>query len=34
MAIVNLAIGLAVGLLVGGVAERSTPTANRNPYDF
>jgi Family of unknown function (DUF6069) len=33
-AIVNLAIGLATGMLVGGVAARSIPRARRTSYDF
>jgi hypothetical protein len=33
-AIVNLAIGLATGMLVGGVAARSVPRARFTPYDF
>jgi hypothetical protein len=33
-AIVNLVIGLATGLLVGGVATRSIPRASRRFYDF
>jgi hypothetical protein len=33
-AIVNLAIGLATGMLVGGVAARSVPRARFTSYDF
>jgi hypothetical protein len=33
-AIVNLAIGLATGMLVGGVATRSIPRAGRSSCDF
>jgi hypothetical protein len=33
-AIVNLAIGLATGMLVGGVAARSVLRARFTPYDF
>jgi hypothetical protein len=32
--IVNLAIGLATGMLVGGVAARSVPWAKHDSYDF
>jgi hypothetical protein len=33
-AIVNLAIGLATGMLVGGVATRSIPWPSHRSYDF
>jgi hypothetical protein len=33
-AIVNLAIGLATGMLVGGIAARSIPGARPTSYDF
>jgi len=33
-AIVNLAIGLTTGMLVGGVAARSVPRARLTSYDF